>query len=97
MLYGGHDPVQFMKDVGPRLSAVHIKDFVEGEVKNENNIMPRFTTPGTGLLPLKDCLAAAFDLGMDYAIVEQDFQNKVTELQTLTAAYVNMRETGFVE
>ncbi len=97
VLYGGHDPVRFLKDVGPRLAAVHIKDFTEGDVQNGNNVMPRFTTPGTGLLPLKDCLVAAFDLGMDYAIVEQDFQNKVTELQTLTAAYVNMRETGFVE
>ncbi len=97
VLYGGHDPVQFMKDVGPRLSAVHIKDFVEGEVKNGNNIMPRFTTPGTGLLPLKECLETAYDLGIDYAIVEQDFQYRVTQLQTLTAAYINMRETGYVE
>lgn len=97
VLYGGHDPVQFLKDVGGRLAAVHIKDFTPGEVQQPNFTMPRFTTPGTGLLPLADCLKAAYDLGMDYAIVEQDFQHHVTEYQTLFSAYVNMKETGFVE
>ena len=34
---------------------------------------------------------------MDYAIVEQDFQFNLTEAETLRAAYLNMKETGFVE
>ena len=99
--YAGYDPVTFMKSLGDRLTAVHIKDFVPGEVARAEgnghpNTMPRFTTPGTGLLNLKGCLETASELGMEWAIVEQDFQYHLTELETLTAAYYNMKETGFV-
>ncbi|MGN0479120.1 MAG: sugar phosphate isomerase/epimerase family protein [Hominenteromicrobium sp.] len=98
--YAGHDPIAFMKNLGSRLTAVHIKDFVPGEVVQEGggrkNVMPRFTTPGTGVLNLKGCLETASELGMEWAIVEQDFQYNLTELETLTAAYYNMKESGFV-
>lgn len=102
VLYGGEDPVAVLKALGSRLAALHIKDFAEGDVTvNERdgrvNIMPNFTTPGTGLLPLKECLETACGLGLDYAIVEQDFQRNLTQKETLTAAYLNMKETGFVE
>ena len=40
------------------------------------------------------CLMPA---SIPYAIVEQDFQYHLTELETLTAAYLNMKETGFVD
>ena len=42
--------------------------------------MPRFTTPGTGLLDLKGCLETASGMGMEWAIVEQDFQYNLTQL-----------------
>ncbi len=100
--YAGHDPIAFMKGLGDRLAAVHIKDFTHGEVPREDGnghppTMPRFTTPGTGLLDLKGCLETASEMGMEWAIVEQDFQYNLSELETLTAAYLNMKETGFVE
>ena len=97
--YGGQDPVKVMKALGDRLYAVHIKDFTEGEVPREDGhpkIMPRFTTPGTGLLNLKGCLQTASEMNIPYAIVEQDFQYNLTQLETLTAAYYNMKETGFI-
>lgn len=100
--YAGHDPIPFMKGLGDRLAAVHIKDFTHGEVLREEGnghppTMPRFTTPGTGLLDLNGCLKTASEMGMEWAIVEQDFQYNLTQLETLTAAYLNMKETGYVE
>ncbi len=99
--YAGFNPVQVMKQLGDRLCAVHIKDFAEGGVEQERKtrtiVMPRFTTPGTGKLDLKGCLQQALDMGIDYAIIEQDFMYNLDPLATVTAAYYNMKETGLVE
>lgn len=99
--YAGLDPVRVLKNFGKRLCAIHIKDFTSGSIErsNENgtHIMPRFSTPGTGLLDLAGCLEAAQNLGINWAIVEQDFQYNLTCSETLAAAYLNMKETGFVE
>ena len=99
--YAGYDPVTVMRSLGDRLAAVHIKDYVPGEVSismpdGKIRTMPRFTTPGTGVLDLKGCLKAASEMNTDYAIVEQDFQYRLTEKETLAAAYLNMKESGFV-
>lgn len=95
--YSGHNPVRVINDLGSRLGGIlHVKDFVPGEVQQGNHTMPNFTTPGTGLLNLKGCLEAAQGLGIEYASVEQDFQRNLTCHETLTAAYLNMKETGFV-
>ena len=106
VLYGGFCPVQVLKDTGDKLGAVHIKDYTTGNVKNPSSPivpgryevpMPHFTMPGTGFLPLKDCLQTAIDLGMEYAIVEQDFVNNLSRKETLQGAYLNMKELGLVE
>jgi len=109
-LYGHFDPVKTLDKLGDKLCAVHIKDFTYGNAVSparpgapavDENLrqisMPRFTTPGTGLLPLAACLEKSLELGMDYAIVEQDFMYHMNQFDTLTGAYLNMRETGFVE
>lgn len=107
-LYGHFDPVQVMEDLGDKLKALHVKDFTytnvahpvrPGQVVDENKAqvsMPRFTTPGTGLLPLKAVLKKAVEMGLDYAIVEQDFMYNMNQFETLTGAYHNMKETGYV-
>ena len=109
--YGHFDPIQVLDDLGDKLCAVHIKDYTVGNAvqtmvrpgfpaPDENlaqNRMPRFTTPGTGALDLRGCLKKSAEMGMDYAIVEQDFMYHLTQLETLTAAYLNMKETGYVE
>lgn len=108
-LYGHRNPVQVMDELGEKLCAVHIKDWTWGNVEqgsfpdariDENrarNAMPRFTMPGTGNLPLSECLKKAAEMGMDYAIVEQDFMYHHSMRDTLWGAYLNMKETGFVE
>jgi sugar phosphate isomerase/epimerase len=104
--YGGGNPVDYINRFGNRISALHIKDFTDGWVQQVispekkskyKNMMPRFTTPGTGKLDLYGCLKAGSDIGIEWAIVEQDFQYNLTEKETLTAAYLNMKETGLVE
>ena len=100
--YAGEDPVKIMKLMGKRITDIHIKDYVPGEVVNElpngkKVVMPRFSTPGTGVLDMAGCLEAALNLGIEWAIIEQDFQYNLSISETITAAYLNMKETGFVE
>ena len=100
--YAGEDPVRLMKLLGKRVTDIHIKDYTHGEVVNELQsgakiVMPRFTTPGTGVLDMKGCLEAAAELGIEWAIIEQDFQYNLSINETITAAYLNMKETGLVE
>lgn len=95
--YAGVDPVNLIYRIKDRIGALHIKDFVPGKVDQRGNTMPRFTTPGTGILNLAGVLEAGVNIGQEWAIIEQDFQRNLTQKETLTAAYLNMKETGFVE
>ena len=87
--------------LGDRLCAIHIKDYQEGtrlvERPKRTIVRPKFTTPGTGVLDLKGVLQKALDMGIDYAIIEQDNMNNRDPLSTAQAAYYNMKETGLVE
>mgnify|MGYP000919793343 CR=1 FL=1 len=56
-----------------------------------------FTTLGTGKLDLPGVLAEADAQGIGWAVVEQDVQRHLTPMESLTAAYYNMKETGFIE
>ena len=106
-LYAHRDPVLLMEELGDKLCAVHIKDWGYGNVAwkgtgNEKEdsarrAMPHFTTPGTGTLPLGACLGKAAQMDIDYAIIEQDFMNYNNDQDTLRGAYLNMKETGYVD
>ena len=103
--YGGGDPVAYIHRFADRISALHIKDFADGWVHQKNprdpggykNMMPRFTAPGTGKLPLREVLKAGVEENIEWAIVEQDFLYHLDSKETLTCAYLNMKETGYVE
>ena len=95
--YAGVDPVNLIYRIKDRIGALHIKDFVPGKVDQRGNTMPRFTTPGTGILNLSGVLEAGVAIGQEWAIVEQDFQRNLSQKETLAAAYLNRKETGFVE
>ena len=112
-LYGHRNPVKVMDMLGDRLAAIHIKDFMEGSVQQPRNPMmgqeeplyqfhvpvdmPNLCAPGAGLLPTYDILEKAVQMGLDYAIIEQDFQKILTQEESVTLAYLLMKETGFVE
>lgn len=102
VLAGGKDPATVIRDLGKRICALHIKDFIKGTVKQEQRDghsydMPRFVTPGTGLVDLSACLEEGTKLNLEWAVVEQDFQYNLTQKETLACAYLNMKETGFLE
>lgn len=102
VLAGGKDPVRVIQDLGNRICALHIKDFIPGVVEQKqadgrSYNMPRFVTPGTGLVDLAGCLEEGTKLGLEWAVVEQDFQYNLTQKETLTCAYLNMKETGFLD
>ena len=102
--YGGKCPIDYINRFGNRISALHIKDFTDGWVIREPftpdgrvSAMPRFTAPCTGKVDIRGCLKAGAELGIEWAIVEQDFLYNLTARETLTAAYLNMKETGYIE
>ncbi len=113
-MYGHRDPVKVMDMLGDRLCALHIKDYMEGNVPRKSRALPgmeegklyQFNTPinfpnlcapGAGKLPTYDILEKAVSMGLDYAIIEQDFQKILTQEESVLLAYLLMKETGFVE
>lgn len=109
VLYGHYDPVQVLKYAGDKVRSLHVKDWILGntlgparpdadpEEQKHVFAMPNFVAPGCGLLPLKPVLEQASGMNFDYAIVEMDFMHNMCEADELRCAYLNMRETGFVE
>ncbi len=102
--YAGADPVKLIHQLGKRISALHVKDYQPttqpyrfGDRVVEQIVVPSFTAVGSGRLDLYGCLKAGDEEGIEWAIVEQDFLNKLDHKQTLACAYYNMKETGFVE
>ncbi|MDR0641842.1 MAG: sugar phosphate isomerase/epimerase [Treponema sp.] len=99
---GGLDPLEYMEKIKDRLGLLHVKDFTE-------RIQPRyltgsdtvsdfgFTSVGTGRLDLKGILGKACELGIEYAIAEQDRVRHLSWADSLHCAYLNMKETGFLE
>lgn len=99
--YAGENPARIIRRLGSRLAALHVKDYARGdnfEYKPRRTVkVPRYTTPGTGLVDMEDCLGAAAEVGCPYAIIEQDMPYHLSTEDTVRTAYFNMKETGFVE
>ena len=95
--FAGLDPVNLIYKLGDRIAALHIKDFVPGKVVDHGIDKPMFTTPGTGILNLSGVLKPVSRSARSGPIVEQDYQRNLSEKETLAAAYLNMKETGFLE
>jgi sugar phosphate isomerase/epimerase len=99
---GGLDPVEYMEKIKDRLGLLHIKDVTD-------RIQPRyltnsdtttdfgFTSVGTGKLDLKAIMTKACELGVEYAIAEQDRVRHLSWADSLRCAYLNMKETGCLE
>jgi len=99
---GGICPVEYMEKTKERIHLLHIKDFTEVMLprlltggKEEEDF--GFTAVGTGILDLKAIFAKAIDIGIEYAIVEQDRTRNLSWEDSMLCAYLNMKETGLVE
>lgn len=99
---GGEDPVNYMEKVKDRIHLLHVKDFTDMIqprylVNKDKETDFGFTTLGTGKLDLKGVLKKALEIGIDYAIVEQDRMRNLSMKDSLLCSYLNMKETGFIE
>ena len=98
--YAGFDPATVIRQLGSRLKLLHVKDYIPGKhlhQQNENVIVPRYCAPGAGVLDLFSAFEAACELGIEWAIIEQDNQHLLTAQESVQVAYYNMKDTGFVE
>lgn len=64
---GGHDPVQWLKDLKGRVQCIHFKDMTSD--KDGKHI---FAPVGSGILDFDEIIKASYDAGVEYAFVEQD-------------------------
>jgi sugar phosphate isomerase/epimerase len=99
---GGLEPVEYMEKIKDRIALLHIKDFTEMIqprylVNSDKETDFGFTAVGTGKLDLRGILGKAAELGIEYAIVEQDRMRNLSREDSMLCAYLNMKETGFVE
>lgn len=102
--YAGLNPVDVLKRIAPRLSAVHFKDFIPGPDVQvplwgsaEKYNMPNFCSLGSGALDVHGCLKACSEIGIEYAIVEQDFMHALSPMEALQVDYLVMKESGLLE
>jgi len=95
---GLENPCTFMRRTGSRIDAIHVKDYCSGEKrKGYMGYNPIFTTVGNGELDVPSILDTAQDLGIEWAIVEQDELHNLNAVESLAASYLNMKETGYIE
>jgi sugar phosphate isomerase/epimerase len=91
---GGYDPVKLLDRLGERNLSIHVKDFYD--ISNPVSLTG-FTSLGTGLVDIKGVLKKAAELGVRWAVVEQDKLRNLNLMDTMAASYYYMKETGFVE
>jgi sugar phosphate isomerase/epimerase len=72
---GAQDPLQLLQKIADRLLFVHLKDLKKGSIPGVYDFnIPEdsFTELGTGMLDLKSILTTTRELGIRYAIIDQD-------------------------
>jgi sugar phosphate isomerase/epimerase len=87
--FGGADPVAVIRRLGERAAAIHVKDFASLTEK-------QFTAVGTGLVNVRDSVRAAIDVGVEWAVVEQDKLRNLDAWETATLSYLYLKEAGLV-
>ena len=86
---GGEDPVRIINKLAGRVASLHVKDLY---ALNERAL---FTAVGTGVVPIKESIQAAIDTGVEWAVIEQDRLRNLTDWETATVSYLNLKEAGF--
>lgn len=96
---GNMNVCETLRRIAPRLASIHVKDYVNGEPREgfPGVYVPTFTTVGTGIVDIAGGLKTAAELGVEWAVVEQDEMRNLDAMTTLTTAYYNMKEMGYVE
>jgi sugar phosphate isomerase/epimerase len=87
---GGEDPVRLLKRFAGRVPAIHVKDFSRLQDPVE------FSAVGTGMVDIRAALATAAEIGVAWAVVEQDKLRNLSSFETVAAAAFFLRENGLV-
>ncbi len=92
---GGADPAETVRLLGERVVSLHVKDASPAARDAEGNVA--WTTVGTGDVDIVGGVRAALDLGVEWAVVEQDKPRHLRGLDLARASLLNLRELGVVE
>lgn len=88
--FGGADPAALLRRMAGRVSIIHVKDLSSLEKRDQ------FTAVGSGIVNIKGSIEAARDTGVKWMVIEQDKLRNLTPLETITASYLNLKETGLL-
>ncbi|MFD0672405.1 sugar phosphate isomerase/epimerase family protein [Cohnella sp. GCM10027633] len=87
----GADPAAELTKLGARVKGLHLKDVRTMDPAGD------WTVLGTGIVPLDRSLKAAYDIGgIEWMTVEQDRLRNLTPMETAQAAYLNLKEAGWL-
>lgn len=87
--FGGADPVEFLSQHKDRIPVIHLKDIIDMSERG------KFCAIGAGYVPCEGVLGACEELGIPWAVVEQDRPNNLTGMESVTASMFNLREKGW--
>ena len=85
----GEDPAKTIRDLGPRVRLLHLKDKAKGTANSfqEGQVKPEaFAEVGSGVVDFPGVLAAGQAAGVAHAFVEQD-QTPGDPLESLKKSY----------
>jgi len=72
------DPVKYINELGSRVALLHVKDFTADK---------KHTEAGTGVVNMKGALSAASKVGVEWGIVEQDENFRVSSFDSIKTSY----------
>ena len=85
---GGADPAAVLRSLEGRVPTIHVKDFSDLADRTS------FTAVGSGAVPFDAALEAAREIGVEWAVVEQDRLRNLSAMDTALASVLNLRERG---
>jgi sugar phosphate isomerase/epimerase len=83
---GGGDPVAWIKKLGSRVSALHLKDY-------DPQAKPQWVPAGTGKVDLKGCVEAGKAAGVEFGIIELD-ESPGDSLQAVAQSAAYLQSLG---
>ena len=88
--YGGAEPADFIRRHRGRIPAIHLKDIADLTTRG------KFTAVGTGHVDIVGSVRAADECGVKFVIVEQDAPRNLSGMDSVRAAYLNVKEAGLL-
>lgn len=85
--YGGADPEAVLRDLGDRISLVHLKDMAADEQRSDLPV-------GEGTMPWQELLRAADAAGVDWYVAEQDNPREAFEDVQSSLRYMQEMSSG---